>query len=63
MKKKRARLKKWVALLLGFNMFLLLILASSEVEDLGVFVISKIIMMILFYLHYIILDKYYITIS
>lgn len=60
---KRRKLKNWVACVLAFNMFILLVLMGAECDNLLIFFISKVLFLVLFYINYIILDKYYISIS
>lgn len=55
---KKRYLKGWVEYLLMTIQCLLIMLLSSETEDLKLFIISKIIFMIVFLINHLILVKY-----
>lgn len=55
---KKRYLKGWVEYLLISIQCLLVMLLSSETEDLKLFIISKIIFMIVFLINHLILVKY-----
>lgn len=55
---KRLYFRKWVDVVLVFIQMMLVILLGSEVDDLSIFVLSKIIFMAIFILNSYLLLKY-----
>ena len=55
---KKRYLKKWVEYSIIFIQCILILLLSSEIENLKVFIISKIIILLIFYMNHLILEKY-----
>lgn len=55
---KKRYLKKWVEYNIIFIQCILIILLSAETENLKVFIISKIIILLIFYINYLILKNY-----
>ena len=55
---KKRYLKKWVEYSIIFIQCILIILLSAETENLNVFIISKIIILLIFYINHLILKNY-----
>ena len=55
---KKRYLKKWVEYSIIFIQCILIILLSAETENLKVFIISKIVILLIFYINHLILKNY-----
>ena len=55
---KKRYLKKWVLYSIIFIQCILILLLSAETENLNVFIISKIIILLIFYMNHLMLEKY-----
>lgn len=55
---KKRYLKQWVEYSIIFIQFILIMILSTESDNFNVFIISKVIALILFYINHLILVKY-----
>lgn len=55
---KKRYLKKWVEYSIIFIQFILIMILSADCDNLNVFIISKIIALIIFYINHLILKNY-----
>ena len=55
---KKRYLKQWVEYSIIFIQFILIMILSTETDNFNVFIISKVIALILFYINHLILVKY-----
>ena len=55
---KKEIFKKWVEYIIIFIQFILIMILGAESDNLNVFIISKIIALIIFYINHLILKNY-----
>lgn len=57
-KMKKRYLKKWVEYSIIFIQFILIMILSTDSDNLSTFIISKIIVLLIFYINHLILKNY-----
>lgn len=56
--KRKLYLKKWVEVAIIFIQVILFMIVGSECDDLKIFIVSKIIVLVIFFVNHLILVKY-----
>ena len=57
-KMKKIYLKKWVEVVIVFIQVILFMILAGDCDDLKIFIVSKIIVLIIFFVNHLILVKY-----